>query len=46
VSDHEGHFFGGDVLSGDDEVAFIFARGIVQDDYEIAVSWEDLLDVD
>lgn len=38
MSDHEGHLLGGDVLSRDDEVAFILARGVVQDDYEVAVS--------
>jgi hypothetical protein len=38
VADHEGHFFGSDVLGGDDEVAFVFARGVVQDDNEFAIT--------
>ena len=36
VLDHEGHLFGRHVLGGDDEVAFVFARGRVQDDDEVA----------
>lgn len=38
MSDHEGHFFGGDVRAGDYEVAFIFAGEVVEDDDEFAVS--------
>ncbi len=37
VLDHEGHFVGGHVLGGEDEVAFVFARGGVEDDDEGAV---------
>ncbi len=36
MADHEGHFLRGDVLGGDDEVAFIFAGGGVKDDDEVA----------
>jgi hypothetical protein len=39
VADHEGHFLGADVLGGDDEVAFVLAGGVVQDDDELAISW-------
>lgn len=38
VADHEGHFFRGDVLGGGDEVAFVFAGGVVQDDNELAIA--------
>jgi hypothetical protein len=41
VPDHEGHFGGGNVLRGDDEVAFIFAREIIENDYEVAIFWGD-----
>ena len=34
VADHEGGFFGGEVLGGADEVAFVFAGGSVEDDDE------------
>lgn len=39
VADHKGHFFGCDGFGGDDEVAFVFAGGGVEDDDEVAVSW-------
>lgn len=39
MTDHEGHFGGGEVGGGDDEVAFIFAREVVEDDDEFAVFW-------
>lgn len=37
VADHEGGFFGGEGFGGDDEVAFVFAVGRVEDDYEFIV---------
>lgn len=37
VADHEGHFGGGEGGGGDDEVAFVFARGGVEDDYEFVI---------
>ena len=37
VSDHKGHFLRRDVFGCDDEVAFVFARGGVEDDDELAV---------
>lgn len=40
VADHEGHLFGGDGLGGDDEVGFVFAGGVVEDDYEFVGAWE------
>lgn len=39
VAVHEGHLLGGDVLCGDDEIAFVFAREIVEDDDEFAIFW-------
>ena len=38
MPDHKGHLLGRDVLGCDDEVALVFARGGVEDDYELAVS--------
>ena len=38
VPDHKGHLLGRDVFGCDDEVALVFARGGVEDDYELAVS--------
>lgn len=43
MADHKGHFFGSDGFGGDDEVAFVFARGGVEDDDEVAVSWFTVL---
>lgn len=40
VAHHEGHLFGRHVAGGDDEVAFVFAGGRVEDDDEFAVFWE------
>ena len=37
MPDHEGHFLGRDILRGDDEVAFVFAAGRVEDYDEFAV---------
>ncbi len=37
--DHEGHLFGRYAFCGDDQVAFVFARGGVEDDYEFVVSY-------
>lgn len=37
-SDHEGHFFGGDILRGDDEVAFVLAAGGIEDHDEFSSS--------
>lgn len=31
VTDHPSHLFGGDIFGSDDEISFIFARGIVED---------------
>lgn len=39
VADHEGHLGGCDEGGGDDEVAFVFAGGVVEDDDELAVFW-------
>jgi len=39
VADHEGGFGGGEGGGGDYEVAFVFARGVVEDDDEFVVSW-------
>lgn len=39
VPDQEGHLLGGDGLGGDDEVGFVFAVGLVEDDYELAIAW-------
>ena len=39
VADHEGGFGGGEVLGSDNEVAFIFAVGGVEDDDEGAAFW-------
>lgn len=36
MPDHKGHFLRRDVLRCDDEVAFVFARGGVEDDDELA----------
>ena len=30
---------GGDAFGGDDEVGFVFAVGVVEDDYELAITW-------
>ena len=43
MADHEGGFGGGEVFGGADEVAFVFARWGVEDDYEGAGFWGDLL---
>jgi hypothetical protein len=40
VADHEGGFGGGQGGRGDDEVAFVLARGGVEDDDEFVVGWE------
>lgn len=37
-SDHEGHFLGGDILRGDDEVAFVFTISGVEDHDELSSS--------
>ena len=37
MSDHEGHFLCRDILRGDDEVAFVFAAGRVEDYDKLAV---------
>lgn len=39
VADHEAHLLGGYVLGGDDEVGFVLARGVVEDDEELASAW-------
>jgi len=39
VADHEGGFGGGKVGGGDDEVAFVFAGGGVEDNEEVAGGW-------
>lgn len=39
VADHPAHLLGGDVLGGDDEVAFVFAAGVVEDEEELAIAW-------
>lgn len=39
VADHEGGFFGRQGFGGDDEVAFVFAVGRVEDDDEFVVGW-------
>lgn len=36
MADHEGHFGRGDVLRGDDEIAFVLARFVVENDDEFA----------
>lgn len=38
VADHEGHLFGGYGGGGDDEVGFVLAGGVVQNDYELAIA--------
>lgn len=38
VPDQKGHLLGGDVLGGDDEVAFIFPAGVVHHNYEFAIA--------
>lgn len=38
VADHPAHLLGGDVLGGDDEVAFVFAAGVVEDEEELAIA--------
>jgi len=40
VPDHEGHLLGRHVRGGYDQVAFILARQVVEDDYEFAIFWE------
>lgn len=42
VADHEGGFGGGEGRGGDDEVAFVFARGGVEDDDEFVVCCEEV----
>jgi hypothetical protein len=37
VADHEGHLLLGDALGGDDEVGFVLAGGVVEDDEEFTV---------
>lgn len=39
VADHPAHLLGGDVLGGDDEVAFVFAAGVVEDEEKFAIAW-------
>lgn len=39
--DHEGGEGRRQVCGGDEQVAFIFTRGRIEDDEEFAVSWED-----
>lgn len=36
VAHHPGHLLGGDGFGGDDEVGFVFARGVVEHDEELA----------
>lgn len=36
VAHHPGHLLGGDGFGGDDEVGFVFARGVVEHDEEFA----------
>lgn len=39
VPHHEGHLLGRDVLGGDDQVAFVLAGGIIEDDHKFAIAW-------
>jgi hypothetical protein len=39
VADHECHLLGCDVVGGDDEVGFVLAGGVVEDDEEFAIAW-------
>lgn len=39
VAHHPGHLLGGDGFGGDDEVGFVFARGVVEHDEEFASTW-------
>ena len=45
MPDHKGHFLGGDVFGGDDEVAFIFAGDGVEDYDEFATLWREKGDI-
>jgi hypothetical protein len=36
---HEGHLLGCDGLGGYDQVGFVFAAGVVEDDDELAIFW-------
>lgn len=36
VADHPGHLLGCDIFGGDDEITFVFARGVVEDEEELA----------
>lgn len=38
VPDHEGHLLRGHGFRGDDQVGFVFAVGVVEDYYELAIS--------
>lgn len=38
VADEEAHLLGGHILSGDDEVGFVLAGGVIEDDEELAIS--------
>lgn len=40
MADHEGELFGGSIFGGKDQVAFVFARGGVEDDDEGAAFCE------
>lgn len=42
IADHKGGFAGGEGGGGDYEIAFIFARGGVEDNYEFVVCWDVL----
>lgn len=39
MSNHEGHLFRGHSLGSDNEVAFIFAVGGVENDDELSILW-------
>lgn len=39
MSDHKGHLFGCDGGCGDDQVGFVFAGGVVEDDDEFTIAW-------
>lgn len=36
MADHEGHVLGGGILGGDDQVCFVLAGGVVEDDEEFS----------
>jgi hypothetical protein len=40
VAYHEGHLLGGYGFRGDDEIGFVLARGVVEDDYEFAIGYK------